>query len=77
MNTDDNNQITKKKLAKLLGVTPRTIDRYRARGFQFYEVRLPSGHPRFDRRRVEAAIERGSFERIKIKRQRVGIASPL
>ncbi len=65
MISKDDNLLTKEELAKLLGVTPRTIDRYLAKGFDLYAVRLPSGYCRFNPKKVQAAIERGSFNRIK------------
>lgn len=53
--------LTKKEVAKILGVSTRTIDRYRAMNFDLGVVSMPGGGVRFDASRIQIAVESGRF----------------
>lgn len=58
--------ISKSQLAEAMNVSERTIDRWRARGYDLGEVRTP-GLPRFDLAKVEAAVQAGAIHKRKKK----------
>ena len=60
--------LTKSEVAAVLGKSTRTIDRMRGMGIDLGEVRLHDrATPRFDRAKVEAAIQAGTFGKKKRK----------
>lgn len=55
--------MTKSEVADLLNVSSRTIDRYRAAGFDLGEVKLtPTSIPKFRRAVILAALTTGRFK---------------
>lgn len=49
--------LSPRESAELLGVTPRTFERYVSRGLIDPALRLPTGHRRFARRAVLALVK--------------------
>jgi hypothetical protein len=55
--------LTKKQAAAILAVTPRTLDRMRASGYDLGAIKLPGGAVRFDPTRIREIIETRRFGR--------------
>jgi phage terminase Nu1 subunit (DNA packaging protein) len=60
--------MTRDELAKLLNVSTRTVDRWRAEGLDLGEFRAhPRALPRFDPEKVRQAIASSRFAKVKRK----------
>jgi hypothetical protein len=55
--------LTKKQAAAILAVTPRTLDRLRAAGYDLGALKLPGGAVRFDPTRIREIIETRRFRK--------------
>jgi phage terminase Nu1 subunit (DNA packaging protein) len=64
-----NRLVTKAELAQALCVSPRTVDRWRSRGFDLGQVVTP-GYPRFDLDKVRRLVEAGRLDKKKTGRSR-------
>lgn len=55
---------TTSQIAKIIGVTKRTIDRWRSKGIFIPEVKTPGGHSRYTKKQLDELLKNNLYEEI-------------